>query len=59
MFDCVLPTRIARHGNAFTRNGKININTATLDELKTQIRTIEDAKNIIGILFKKATLCLL
>ena len=25
MFDCVLPTRIARHGNAFTRNGKINI----------------------------------
>lgn len=25
MFDCVLPTRIARHGNAFTRYGKINI----------------------------------
>lgn len=25
IFDCVLPTRIARHGNAFTRNGKINI----------------------------------
>lgn len=25
MFDCVLPTRIARHGNAFTKNGKINI----------------------------------
>ena len=25
MFDCVLPTRIARHGNAFTRTGKINI----------------------------------
>ena len=25
MFDCVLPTRIARHGNAFTRDGKINI----------------------------------
>ena len=25
MFDCVLPTRLARHGNAFTRNGKINI----------------------------------
>ena len=25
MCDCVLPTRIARHGNAFTRNGKINI----------------------------------
>src|SRR5574344_1657528 len=25
IFDCVLPTRIARHGNAFTRNGKLNI----------------------------------
>ena len=25
MFDCVLPTRLARHGNAFTRNRKINI----------------------------------
>lgn len=25
MFDCVLPTRLARHGNAFTRMGKINI----------------------------------
>ena len=25
IFDCVLPTRIARHGNAFTRHGKINL----------------------------------
>lgn len=25
MFDCVLPTRLARHGNAFTRHGRINI----------------------------------
>ena len=25
IFDCVLPTRIARHGNAFTKYGKINI----------------------------------
>ena len=25
MFDCVLPTRIARHANAFTRTGKINL----------------------------------
>ena len=25
MFDCVLSTRIARHGNAFTREGKINL----------------------------------
>ena len=32
MFDCVLPTRIARHGNAFTRNGKINIKNAKYKE---------------------------
>ena len=25
MFDCVLPTRIARHANAFTNSGKINL----------------------------------
>lgn len=25
MFDCVLPTRIARHANAFTDSGKINL----------------------------------
>ena len=25
IFDCVLPTRIARHGNAFTKHGKINL----------------------------------
>ena len=28
MFDCVLPTRIARHGQAFTRHGKVNFNNA-------------------------------
>ena len=32
MFDCVLPTRIARHGNAFTHNGKINIKNAKYKE---------------------------
>ena len=25
MFDCVLPTRIARNGSLFTKNGRINI----------------------------------
>ena len=25
IFDCVLPTRIARHGNAFSRTGKMNL----------------------------------
>ncbi|MBQ6547102.1 MAG: tRNA guanosine(34) transglycosylase Tgt [Bacilli bacterium] len=32
IFDCVLPTRIARHGNAFTRNGKLNIKNAKYRE---------------------------
>jgi queuine tRNA-ribosyltransferase len=33
MFDCVLPTRNARNGSAFTRSGKLNIRNAahTLD----------------------------
>ena len=37
MFDCVLPTRIARHGNAFTQNGKINIKNAKYKEDFTPI----------------------
>ena len=28
MFDCVLPTRVARHGGLFTRTGRINIKAA-------------------------------
>ncbi|MDD3341076.1 MAG: tRNA guanosine(34) transglycosylase Tgt [Bacilli bacterium] len=32
MFDCVLPTRIARHGNAFTRQGKINLRNLKFKE---------------------------
>lgn len=32
MFDCVLPTRLGRHGNAFTRFGKINIRNAKYKE---------------------------
>ena len=38
MFDCVLPTRLARHGNAFTRMGKINIkNLNRLKEYKFKV----------------------
>ena len=37
MFDCVLPTRIARHANAFTRNGKINLRNAKFKEDFTPI----------------------
>lgn len=32
IFDCVLPTRIARHANAFTRFGKINLKNAKYKE---------------------------
>jgi len=28
MFDCVLPTRVARHGGLFTQTGRINIKSA-------------------------------
>ena len=37
IFDCVLPTRIARHGQAFTRSGKINLNNAKYKEDFTPI----------------------
>ncbi len=37
MFDCVLPTRIARHGNCFTKHGKINIKNAKYKEDFTPI----------------------
>ena len=32
MFDCVLPTRIARHGHAFTKYGRINLKNAKYTE---------------------------
>ena len=41
MFDCVLPTRLARHGNAFTRNGKINIKNAQYKEDFNPIETCD------------------
>ena len=37
MFDCVLPTRIARHGNCFTTHGRINIKNAKYKEDFTPI----------------------
>ena len=37
IFDCVAPTRIARHGNAYTRNGKMNIRNAKYKEDFTSI----------------------
>ena len=42
IFDCVLSTRIARHGNAFTRNGKINLKNSKFKEDFTPIEDICD-----------------
>lgn len=39
IFDCVLPTRIARHGQAFTRDGKINLNNA---KFKRDLNPVEE-----------------
>lgn len=37
MFDCVHPTRLARHAHAFTRHGKINVKNAKYKEDFTPI----------------------
>ena len=37
MFDCVLPTRIARHGNVFTHHGRVNMRNAKFREDFTPI----------------------
>lgn len=37
MFDCVLPTRVARHGGLFTRLGRINIKSARYRTVKAPI----------------------
>ncbi len=39
MFDCVLPTRLARHGAAFTHHGRLNLRNAALAE---DARPIQD-----------------
>jgi queuine tRNA-ribosyltransferase len=39
MFDCVLPTRVARNGTAFTRRGTINIKAAPN---KADFRPVEE-----------------
>ena len=39
MFDCVLPTRLARNGTAFTGAGTLNLKNATY---RTDLRPIEE-----------------
>lgn len=41
MFDCVLPTRLARHGNVFTRHGRINIRNNKYKEDFTPIENCD------------------
>ena len=38
IFDCVLPTRIARHANAFTKFGKINLKMQSLKRILHQLK---------------------
>ena len=44
MFDCVLPTRLARHGHAFTKYGKINLKNAKYKEDFTPVDSDCDCK---------------
>jgi queuine tRNA-ribosyltransferase len=37
MFDCVLPTRVARHGGLFTTHGRVNIKAARFRTVKGPI----------------------
>jgi queuine tRNA-ribosyltransferase len=37
MFDCVLPTRLARHGAAFTRDGRINMRNKMYEDDESPI----------------------
>ena len=44
MFDWVLPTRLARHGHAFTKYGKINLKNAKYKEDFTPVDETCDCK---------------
>lgn len=39
MFDCVLPTRVARHGRALTRSGDFNLNKTDYESDESPIET--------------------
>lgn len=58
MFDCVMPTRNARHGSAFTSYGKVNIRNKKyeldLDPIDPTIKSIANdySKSYIRHLFK-------
>lgn len=37
MFDCVLPTRVARHGGLYTLDGRVNIRSARYRDIKGSV----------------------
>ncbi|MFC1953189.1 tRNA guanosine(34) transglycosylase Tgt [Chloroflexota bacterium] len=39
IFDCVLPTRIARNGSLFTRSGRVNIRNASFSKMEQPVDT--------------------
>jgi queuine tRNA-ribosyltransferase len=51
IFDCVIPTRVARHGAAFTNNGRINMRHA---EYKEDPRPIMEGTGIYTEQFSRA-----
>jgi queuine tRNA-ribosyltransferase len=44
MFDCVLPTRLARHGTALTHDGKVVIKNQTYENDPTALDVACDCK---------------
>ncbi len=53
MFDCVIPTRLARHGAAFTHDGRINLRNA---QYKLQEAPIDAALDNYASRFSRAYL---
>ena len=53
MFDCVMPTRLARHANAFTPRGVINLKN---ERFRADSRPIMDAENYTCRNFSRAYL---
>lgn len=40
IFDCVSPTRLARHGHAYTKHGKINIKIVSIKKILLQLMNV-------------------
>lgn len=53
IFDCVIPTRLARHGAAFTRDGRINLRNASF---KRDAAPIDESLDNYASAFSRAYL---